>query len=216
MASDIKEYQKYYEQYPDQHYLTIPFERYVGLTKVFRDIPDDGDIAELGVGYGGTTCLLSDRFVDKTIYAFDTFKGFKPLPKKYTKNESPRWKDWGTDTIYWSIVEDTLSMLKNVIMKKGIFPETAKDVNTKFSLVHLDVDIYLSTLYGLEFFFDKIVPGGFIVIDDLFSENYKGSSFPQVRRAVEDFYKNKNQDYRDFIDFQDDIGQGVIKFDYIN
>jgi O-methyltransferase len=45
---------------------------------------------------------------------------------------------------------------------KGLFPHTAEAVKDKvFGFVHLDVDLYESTLAGLKFFYPHLFPGGF-------------------------------------------------------
>lgn len=153
----------------------------------------DGDIAEFGVANGATTMFLSLLCPEKTIYAFDTFEGFSPLGNDFFKtsdsggwsDDIPKWRDWGSD-FNWKRTIKRLKSIHNVIIKKGIFPNTTKGMeDKKFSLVHIDVDIYESTKFGLEYFWDKMVPGGMIVLDDF---DCSGKSFPQVHHAVKDFF----------------------------
>jgi O-methyltransferase len=74
--------------------------------------------------------------------------------------------------------------------KKGIFPETAKDVNDKFCFVSLDVDLYEPTKEGLKFFYPLLSPGGVIMVHDFNNLNYKG-----VREAVLEFCREKGISY---------------------
>lgn len=46
---------------------------------------------------------------------------------------------------------------ENIIIKKGFFPDTAVDIEDTFCFVHLDMDIYQSTMDGLHFFWSKMV-----------------------------------------------------------
>ena len=205
-------YEQFYRKYKEQQYFTIPKYRFESINNILKGLKVEGDIAELGVAYGGTIKLINHYFKDRPIYAFDTFEGFAALPKEFTENEGKRWKDWGTKTIEWDNVLKELKQLDNVILKKGIFPFTAEDTqNNTFSFVHIDTDIYLSTIIGLDYLYDKVVKGGVIVIDDLFSPRAMGSTFPQVRRAVIDFFNKRGLDYRQYVDFKNDIGHGIIR-----
>ena len=81
--------------------------------------------------------------------------------------------------------KDYLKNYKNVLFYKGLFPDTALSVkDKKFSFVHMDVDIYESTLHGLDFFYPRMNQGGVILIHDYISS-------PGVKKAVDDFFKNK-------------------------
>ena len=54
----------------------------------------------------------------------------------------------------------------------------------RFSLVHLDADLYASTLADLEFFYPRMIPGGIIITHDF-------STLPGVARAFSEFsHKN--------------------------
>ena len=70
---------------------------------------------------------------------------------------------------------------------KGFFPDTAGPVaDNKFCLVHVDVDIYQSVRDCLEFFYPRLVSGGFMVFDD-----YEGKNCPGVRKAIDEFLVDK-------------------------
>ena len=59
--------------------------------------------------------------------------------------------------------------------------------DTTFCLVHLDTDRYKSTLEGLEYFYNRLVSGGRIVIHD-----YNCIGTPGVKLAVDEFLKKLN------------------------
>ena len=54
----------------------------------------------------------------------------------------------------------------------------------KISLLHLDLDVYEPTFIALEYFYEKVTPGGIILIDDY--KHIRGATL-----AVNDFFKNK-------------------------
>ena len=69
------------------------------------------------------------------------------------------------------------------------FPNSyAKNVikNKKFKFVHLDVDNYQPYKESLEFFYDKMVPGGIILFDD-----YDCDCCPGANKAVDEFFSDK-------------------------
>ena len=70
---------------------------------------------------------------------------------------------------------------------KGTFPESGKGIiDKKFCFVHLDVDLYKSTIDSLRFFFPKMVEGGIILIHDYHSDG--------IQKAFKEF-KNENNIY---------------------
>ena len=142
-----------------------------------------GNLAELGVYKGESSKLIHLLAPNRKLYLFDTFEGF---PIKYLENnhESHRFKDTNLE-----IVKRNIGDMENVIIRKGIFPDTAKNLeNEKFSFVSIDVDLYLSTLEGLEFFYPRISEGGYILIHD-YNNPYESNN--AVFRAVKEFMSNK-------------------------
>jgi len=134
----------------------------------------NGIIAEVGVFHGGFTGILSDNFLDTKIYAYDTFEG---MPESCWRDGEPHHIGEFKPEI------DVVKMLnnrKNVVVRKGIFPESIGD-ETGFWMVHLDVDFYLSTLNSLKVLKDRMVKGGAIFLDD-----WDWHNCPGVRQAVED------------------------------
>ena len=72
---------------------------------------------------------------------------------------------------------------ENVVIRKGYIPETLAGIDESFCFVNLDLDLVKPTLSALEFFWDKMVPGGGILIHDFYNE----FSFPNLRRGVIEF-----------------------------
>ena len=150
-----------------------------------------GQFGEVGVFNGGFTCILSDNFIDSKIYAYDTFEG---MPESCWKENEIHYV--GEFKPHFDVVK-ILNNRRNVITKKGIFPESIGD-EKGFWMVHLDVDFYLSTLNSLRVLVDRMEKGGAIFLDD-----WDWPNCPGVRQAVEELGLEANQTVQH---------QAVIKF----
>ena len=140
----------------------------------------DGDMAEVGVYQGCSAKLISTANNGRTLHLFDTFEGL-PTPDQ----EENRFLKTNQ---YRSCVESVLHFLagrRNVVIHKGMFPDTADGVrDARFSFVHLDVDLKSSTRACLEFFYPRMVPGGVIITHDY-------SFLDGVRDAFTEFLADK-------------------------
>jgi hypothetical protein len=85
-------------------------------------------------------------------------------------------------------VKEYLTPFSLLKIYKGEFSQSVKELpETNFALVHIDVDIYQTTLDCLEYFGKRLVLGGLIVIDD-----YGAKKCPGVVRAVQEYLENNN------------------------
>ena len=146
----------------------------------------EGDLAELGVYKGNTAVILAKyaRMRHKTVYLFDTFKGFSTSDLRGIDSE----KQGGFDD---TSVAEVKSLVGNEQTKYivGYFPDSATqtaDDNASFCLVHLDCDLYSPMISGLEYFYPRIVPGGFLVLHD-----YSGLDWNGAERAIDEFLADK-------------------------
>lgn len=146
-----------------------------------------GEIAEVGVYGGGSASIIKKyKSKNKRLYLFDTFEGLKDVKDidgNYLKNNFFAFD--------YEIVCNLFSKDKEITIVKGYFPESATDevINTKFSLVHIDVDTYESTLNSLKFFYPRLTEGGIIVVHDVF----KNDQVMGVNVAISDFLSDKEE-----------------------
>lgn len=123
-------------------------------------------------------------------HLFDTFSGFD---KRDLEEESAKLNRILSDTLFDNgSVEESLGTIgyrANCIVKKGYFPETiTEDVRLEsFAFVSLDMDLYRPILEGLNFFGDRLSPGGSIFVDDFSSEDFPGA----IQAVVEFCEKNQ-------------------------
>ena len=141
----------------------------------------EGHVLEIGCFKGASTKLMAITEQHKMIMAFDTFKGLPPIS---IKDDYMQFK-YGEYFADYKSVQSYLMPFQNLIVYKGIFPNSAPRINS-ISFVHLDVDLYDGTLNSLEFIYPKMSSNGIILIHDYI--NSKG-----VREAVDNFFKDKKE-----------------------
>ncbi len=143
-------------------------------------------IAEVGVYKGGTAKIILETMnKEYDLYLFDTFEG---IPNKSKYDNIVNINDFN-DVPY----EDILNYFKkysNVYIYKGIFPQdTSKYIDdVMFKIVHLDVDTYISYKESLNFFYDKLISGGYIIFDD-----YNEPACIGATMAINEFFGDKKE-----------------------
>ena len=155
-----------------------------------------GDVVEIGVFQGGSAILM-ERYKNKnkTLYLFDTFDGWVDVGIE----------DKGTTLVngsgWYPTVEEVTKLFngKSVEIINGFFPSSIPEgfSDKKFSLIHSDTDTYNSTLNTLKYFYDKVSVGGIIIIHD-----YINLNAPGVKKAVDLFFKDKEEKITSLIDTQ--------------
>lgn len=138
-----------------------------------------GNMAELGVAYGASAKLICDFAPGRTLHLFDTFDGLPaPAERDSVKFAAKQFQ---------SGIESVRRYLdgRDVVFHKGLFPATAAPVSGMvFSFVHLDADLYESTIEGLKFFYPRLCPGGIILCHDYLSAD-------GVDAAVREYFADK-------------------------
>lgn len=152
-----------------------------------RDI--EGACAEGGVFEGDFAKEINECFPDKTLYLFDTFEGFdeRDTMKEdgYASKRKGEFKICGVSP---QTVMGKMHYPEKVKIKKGFFPETAKNIEDQFCFVNLDFDLYAPTLEGLKYFWPRMTRGGVILVHDYFSTLlFDEYAFSKVKQAVIEF-----------------------------
>jgi len=160
----------------------------------FNNLQIPGNVAECGVFRGTFAKRLNRLFYDRKLFLFDTFEGFSDESLMNENNrfycgEFTNWviarnkngKNWHSDTSV-DYVMSLMPFPKQVIIKKGLVPDTFAGVEDTFAFVSLDMDIYEPTFEALKFFWDKMSKGGMLLLHD-----YYYSWLPGIELAVKDF-----------------------------
>ena len=140
----------------------------------------DGSVAEVGTYKGGSAKIIREA-TKKPLHLFDTFEGLPEI----SHNDSSTQHHRGQYAASYDSVKNYLKGYPDIHFYKGLFPSTAQPVkDMQFSFVHLDVDIYGSTLDCLEFFYPRMSRGGVIISHDY--PNAVG-----VKKAFDEFFEHK-------------------------
>jgi len=156
-------------------------EAYQIFMAVERTEKINGEIAEVGVYRGGSAKLICEAKGNKTLHLFDTFEGLPII----STIDNPKQFQKGDYTASFENVKNYLKTYKNVHLYKGFFPSTSLPINNvMFSFVHLDLDLYESTLESIKFFYSRMNKGGIIISHDYIDT-------PGVRKAFDEFFEDK-------------------------
>lgn len=189
--------------YENGFYLTSPVSR-IGkqlaqyeIYKKILNIP--GEILEFGV-YKGASIIrfatyreLLENTYSRKIIGFDMFGEF-PYTDNHEDNKFiQKFENQGGEGIEKEELEKYLKYknINNIDLIKGNVFDTLDEFldenkQLKISLLHLDLDVYKPTKFVLEKLYEKMVPGGIIMIDDY--GTVKGAT-----DAIDEFLSKENK-----------------------
>jgi len=177
------------------------------LYKLIQDVP--GSIVECGV-YQGNSFFSFHKFLEifhpgdriRHVIGFDDFRGLRLTPE-----DGPEYPErskieggWKSDS-FKPVLDKLLEIHKadqfvpsatRAFLVEGDILETVpryveENPGLRISLLHLDVDVYRPTKVALEHFYDRVVSGGLIVLDEYAMMEWGGES-----RALEDFLAERS------------------------
>lgn len=158
-----------------------------------------GDVAECGCYFGHSTFMIAHilrraNFIG-SFHIFDSFSGLSrfdqndltPLspdvPQSNLEKLARLRDDKGIFVADEESVKQVLKQFNFIHIHKGWIPQRFEAVtNSKFAFVCLDLDIYAPTRDSLEFFYQRLVDGGFLWVDD-----YGLNTWPGATTAVDEF-----------------------------
>lgn len=184
--------------WPSQAHSMIGQERMFNLRclceyAIVHDVP--GDFIETGVWRGGASIMMravlaAYGVTDRKVWVADSFAGLPPP-------DAERYPHDAGDILYraaqlavsleevkrnfdlYDLLDDQVRFLK------GWFKDTLHVAPIgPLAVLRLDGDLYESTMDALVALYDKVSPGGFIIIDDF--------ALDMCRAAVEDFRAARN------------------------
>ncbi|MDE8347711.1 MAG: macrocin O-methyltransferase, partial [Acidocella sp.] len=161
-----------------------------------------GDVAELGTYKGETATVLATmaRRLNTTAWILDTFEGFNPADLTgVDASHRMEFEDTSLDAVRALVGEE------NVRYVKGYFPESAAQMpeDLSFCIVHIDCDLYVPIAHALNYFYPRLVPGGYLIVHD-----YASLAWDGAERAVDEFFADKPEAV---IPLTDGCGSAVIR-----
>lgn len=161
-----------------------------------------GAIVECGVAEGGTAAMMALTSqtlgsVERLKWFFDSYEGLpEPTAEDYEGGKTghfirplPKGSCLGTIEQVSELMFNQLGFPKNEVhLIKGWFQDTVpvyRDKVGPIAILRLDGDWYESTRIPLDNFYDLIIPGGVVIVDDY------ATCFGS-RRAVDEFRLNRD------------------------
>lgn len=184
--------QEVWEQGRTYLYYNRLYTLYQAVRNVARQFPSDElRLLEAGTYRGGSAYFLAraaERYAGNrvSLITIDTFEGHseKDLPSGqegvHTLN---KFKETSLDE-----VREYLSDFDFVEVMQGRVQDVAPDVEGEVHLLHIDVDLYDPTRFGLELASQRLPPGGIAIVDD-----YGFTTCPGVKAAVDEFVESQAQ-----------------------
>jgi O-methyltransferase len=168
---------------------------------ITRGIP--GASAELGVYQGHFAAAINAALPDRELYLFDTFEGFAAEEEQRDReNHGLSYRRDFSDTSV-EVVLGRLPHPERCVVRRGWFPQTAAGLESEtFSFVSIDTDLYEPILAGLEFFYDRLSPGGYLFVHD-----YNNSDFPGAQKAIREFSQSRGVPY---VPLTDEFGTAIF------
>lgn len=122
----------------------------------------DGDFVECGCYKGTGPRIIADVLdfgaLDRRYYLYDLFEHNAAMPHHHMLEHSGELFDW---------VKARFADLPNVVVTQGRVPDSlAIAAPEKIAFMHLDLNNADAEIGALEVLFDRIVPGGILILDD--------------------------------------------------
>jgi O-methyltransferase len=163
----------------------------------------EGDFVECGVYRGGLSRAIVNYIgfqnLPKRFFLCDTYEG---LVDAYISDEEKRMgKAAGGYEDCYDAVKKTFAPFANVKIVRGVVPDVLSQVDAeKVCYLSLDMNCAPPEIAAAEYFWDKLVTGGVILLDD-----YNWVGYEPQKRAFDDFGARKGVEVLNL-----PTGQGMI------
>jgi len=150
----------------------------------------EGDFVECGVNKGGLarTIIEFTRFKDlpKRFYLLDTYQGL--VEECLTHEERALGRTAGGYEECFESVKRTFSEFPNIVLVRGTVPNTLSQVSAeKVAYLSIDMNCAMPEIAAAEYFWDRMVTGGVILLDD-----YGWQGAIAQKRAFDEFARKRH------------------------
>ncbi|MCG7856227.1 TylF/MycF family methyltransferase [Flavihumibacter sediminis] len=164
----------------------------------------EGDFVECGVNTGAYARAIIDYIdfprLNKKFFLFDTFGGLVHDQLSKEERELGFFKHYDHYENVYEAVKQTFAPF-NVDVIKGVVPESLSNFTSeKVAYLSIDMNVTAPEIAAINFFWDKIVPGGIVMLDD-----YGFAPHIEQKKAFDIWAKDKNINILSL-----PTGQGVI------
>jgi hypothetical protein len=133
----------------------------------------DGDFVECGVNTGLLSVAICDFLdfnrLDKDFWLFDTFAG---IPEEQMSAEERAgiggWHNRNSYEECYAAARDNFAEWPRCRLVRGRVPETLAQfpAGRRVAYLSIDMNIVLPEIAAIEFFWDRLVPGALVLLDD--------------------------------------------------
>jgi len=152
-----------------------------------------GALVECGVYHGGSAAVLAHAMhgQQRKLWLFDSFQGLpKPVAADGPDAPALEGKIVGDVANVWRLQRLAGAGKESTHVVTGWFSDTFSQQHVgSIALLHIDADWYESVLLCLEYFYDDLADGAFVVLDDY-------NEWFGCNRAVEDFARARGLDLK--------------------
>ncbi len=149
-----------------------------------------GDVIECGVWRGGATVfmrgyLAAHGIKDRTVWVADSFEGLPAPTHEQDEGVDLSKEKYPMLAVSLEAVQDLFASYglldEQVRFLRGWFKDTLPSAPIRqLAILRLDGDLYESTMDALLALYDKVLPGGYIIVDDY-------GCLPMCKQAIIDF-----------------------------
>lgn len=127
----------------------------------------EGDFVDCGVYRGFMSHVLIDYlefpYQSRTFFLYDTFTG---IPEAHRSGSPVREGGYAEEGLY-ERAKERFKPFHNVRVVQGVVPDVLAEISPdKVAYLHLDMNSASAEVGALEVLFDRITPGGMVVLDD--------------------------------------------------
>lgn len=162
----------------------------------------NGDFVECGVFKALKSAFLCnymqfDEQSDRQFYLYDTFNG---IPEKYAAGSPISPKVHQREGLL-DYVHERFAQYSNVNIIQGIVPDCLQEnAPTSVAYLHLDMNSASAEYGALEYFFPKMTPGAWIILDD-----YGWKEFGPQKHVADKFFNARGYTVTEL-----PTGQGLV------
>ena len=198
------------------------------LYKMAANLP--GSVVELGVSRG-VSLMTWHKLIEifnptdtfRRVYGFDSFEGLTDFRDEdgglsATDGAGKRMGGWSAakqerelfDLVDLANSDNILARERTKLIKGRVQDSLpgflAEQPGLRICILHLDMDIYEPTLVALQHLYDRVVPGGIVILDEYGIPPWEGEA-----RAIETFFGKDNVPLIKKLDFCQFVGGYFIK-----
>jgi O-methyltransferase len=128
---------------------------------------------EFGSYKGGSGEIIAKACPNRSLFLIDSFQGLPPTDSTKDFHVEGEF----ADVDHLAIAGYFKMLYNNVRILKGFSPSVFDffDENVKFTFVHVDCDLYSSCKDAAEFFYPRLMEGGYMLWDDYGFASCKGA-----------------------------------------